>query len=236
MTPVLTIGNRNYSSWSLRPWLCLKWAGVAFDEHRVELDQPGYGEDGIADVLAVSPTGKVPVLRLGDTTIWDSLAIAEWAAEQGAARSGAARLLPEDALRRAQVRSACAEMHAGFSAVRRDLSMNIRRRCTATGLPADTLRDIARIERLWSGLRAAHGARGPWLFGERTMADAFHLPLATRFRTYGIALSPPSAAYAATLLGDTALRQWEDALLAEPARPFTRAPIDALYGPPAASG
>lgn len=225
MTPHLHIGNRNYSSWSLRPWLCLRWADIAFDETLIELDQLGYGAEGIAAVRAVSPSGKVPALRVGATTIWDSLAIAEWAAERGS--PGA--LLPADRERRAMVRAACAEMHSGFPALRRDLPMNIRRRCVATDLPDDTYRDIARVEQLWGTLRAAHVADGPWLFGARSMADAFYLPVATRFRTYGVALSGAAQAYIETALADVAFHEWEERVLSEPAVRFSRAPIDALY-------
>jgi glutathione S-transferase len=229
MTPHLYLGNRNYSSWSLRAWLAVKWSGLPFTETFIDLDQPGYGEGGIAEVLAVSPTGRVPVLVAGGVAIWDSLAIAEWAAEQAAARPGAPPLWPVDPLLRAQARSVAAEMHSGFTGMRRDLSMNIRRRCAATGLPRETLADVARIDAMWSGLRRAHAARGPWLFGERSIADAFYLPVATRFRTYGIALSHGAQAYAQVLLAEPAFREWEAALLAQPARKFTRAGFDDLY-------
>lgn len=225
MTPHLHIGNRNYSSWSLRPWLCLRWAGIAFDEKLIELDQPGYGAEGITAVRAVSPSGKVPALRVGATTIWDSLAIAEWAAEGGT--PGA--LLPVDRERRAVIRAACAEMHSGFPALRRDLPMNIRRCCVATDLPEDTRRDIERVERLWSALRAANATDGPWLFGARSMADAFYLPVATRFRTYAVALSKAAQAYCETAFADAAFRDWETRVLAEPVVRFSRAPIDSLY-------
>ncbi len=223
--PVLYLGNPNYSSWSLRPWLALKWAGIDFNEQFIELDAPGYGESKIAAVLAVSPSGRVPALRIGDTVIWDSLAISEWAAEY----PGAAPLLPVDRVLRAQMRSATAEMHSGFSAVRRDLPMNIRRRCTARGLPAETLNDIARIDALWSGLRAAHASDGPHLFGRRSIADAFYTPVATRFRTYGIKLSASAQGYCDTLLADHAFREWESRVLADPAKPFSRATTDTIY-------
>jgi glutathione S-transferase len=218
----LYFGNRNYSSWSLRAWLCLRWAGIAFDETVIELDQPGYGGDGVADVLAVSPSGRVPVLDLGAARIWDSLAIAEWAAEN----HRAAPILPEESLLRAQVRSAAAEMHSGFAALRRDLPMNIRRRCSASGLPRETLADIERIDRMWSDRRRADGE---FLFGRRSLADAFYVPVATRFRTYSIALSAKAQAYCDTLLSDGAFRQWEAAVLAEPAKRFSRANFDELY-------
>ncbi len=223
--PRLYIGNLNYSSWSLRPWLCLQWAGVDFDETLIELDQEGYGEARIAEVLAVSPSGRVPVLQLDRTTIWDSLAISEWAAENSRANP----LLPQDAPLRAQVRSATAEMHSGFAALRRDLPMNIRRRCSASGLPAETLADIARIDAMWSGLRKAHEARGPHLFGARSMADAFYTPVATRFRTYSIRLSPAAQAYCDTLLADADFRAWEQRVLTTLAKPFSRARTDELF-------
>lgn len=230
MTPRLYLGNRNYSSWSLRAWLVMRWSGLPFTETFIELDQPGYGEGGIAEVRAVSPTGRVPVLVVGDVAIWDSLAIAEWAAERAAEQPGAAPLWPADPLLRAQARSVAAEMHSGFAGMRRDLSMNIRRRCTATGLPAETLTDVARVDAMWSGLRRAHPVRGPWLFGARSIADAFYLPVATRFRTYGVALSRDAQAYAQSLLDEPAFREWEAALLAQPAKRFERAGFDDLYG------
>jgi len=225
MKPHLYIGNCNYSSWSLRPWLALRWAGIEFDETSIDLDQPGYGEGGIAAIRAVSPTGKVPVLRIGEALIWESIAIAEWAAENS--RTGS--LLPEDTILRAQARAVISEMHAGFGALRRDLPMNIRRRCRATGLPPETQADIARVDAMWSQLRGRHGAKGPCLFGERSLADAFYLPVATRFRTYAIALSPAAQAYCDTLFADAAFREWEAHALAEPAKPFSHSGADAMY-------
>lgn len=223
MKPVLYVGNLNYSSWSLRPFLALRWAGIDFDLVEIELDQPGYGEYAIAEVLAVNPTGKVPALRLGERVIGDSLAISEWAHEAGQP------LYPADLTERALVRSAVAEMHSGFAAVRRDLSMNIRRRCRAHGLPADTLRDIARLDTLFGSQRLAHAANGPFLFGTRTLADAFFTPVATRFRTYGIEISPAAQAYCDTLLADADFRDWEARALARPAQTFSRSNVDQLY-------
>lgn len=225
MRPHLYIGIRNYSSWSMRPWLCLKWAGIDFDEALLDLDQPGYGTQGLASVLAVSPAGKVPALHVGGTVVWDSLAIAEWAAEQ----PGAKPLWPKESLLRAEARSVTAEMHAGFSGIRRDLAMNIRRRCTATDLPPETLRDIARIDSLWSGLRKRHRQTGTFLFGDRSIADAFYTPVATRFRTYAIGLSSEAQAYCDTLLADAAFKQWEKKALAEWKAPFSRAALDEAY-------
>lgn len=225
MQPHLFIGNRNYSSWSLRAWLCLRWAGIEFDETLIDLDQPGYGECRIAEVLAVSPTGMVPVLRLGDESVWDTLAIAEWAAEN----TRSAALLPGDPLARAQVRSTVGEMHAGFGGLRRELSMNIRRRCRASGLSPAAQADIGRIDRMWATLRERHAARGPYLFGERSLADAFYLPVATRMRTYGVTLSAVAQAYGEMLLADADFLHWEALVLAEPAKPLLRADTDKLY-------
>lgn len=221
----LYIGNRNYSSWSLRAWLCLRWAGIPFDETLIELDQPGYGEGRIAEVLAVSPSGLVPVMRQAGEPVWDTLAIAEWAAEQ----TRGPALLPSDPLQRAQVRSAVGEMHAGFAALRRELPMNLRRRCRAFGLSPAAQADIARIDQMWASLRERHGAGGPFLFGARSLADAFYLPVATRMRSYDIALSPAAQTYGQTLLADRDFGEWEARVLAEPPRPFSRAPTDQLY-------
>ena len=223
MNPRLWIGNRNYSSWSLRAWLCLKWAGVDFDETLIDLDQAGYGERRIAQVLAVSPSGMVPVLQIGPETIWDTLAIAEWAAE------AAPELLPADRLTRAGVRAAVGEMHAGFAALRSELPMNIRRRCVAEGLSGNARADVERIDRLWASMRERHGAAGAFLFGKRSIADAFYLPVATRFRTYGMRLSTAAQGYADELLHDADFQAWQRAALAEDPKPFSRAPIDSLY-------
>lgn len=224
MKPELFVGNLNYSSWSLRPYLALSWAGIDFELREIDLDQPGYGGEGIAQIKALTPTAKVPVLRVGEITVADSLAISEWAHE-----TGVLPLYPTDPLERAQVRAVVAEMHSGYTAVRRDLSMNIRRRCSARGLPEETEREIRRLDDLFATLRAAHAAEGAHLFGARTLADAFFTPVATRFRTYGIALSPPAQAYCDTLLADPAYLAWETRLLAQPARGFSRSNTDQLY-------
>ena len=224
MKPELFVGNLNYSSWSLRPFLALTWAGIEFELREIDLDQPGYGGDGIAELRALTPTAKVPVLRVGQITVADSLAISEWAHE-----TGTAPLYPADPLARAQVRAVVAEMHAGYPGVRRDLSMNIRRRCVAHGLPAESEREIRRLDELFAGLRAAHASAGPHLFGARTLADAFYTPVATRFRTYGIPLSSQAQSYCDTLLADAAFVEWESRVLAQPVRGFSRSNTDQLY-------
>jgi glutathione S-transferase len=230
MKPHLFVGNRNYSSWSLRGWLCLKWAGIAFNESVIDLNQPGYGEGRIADVLAVTQSGKVPAMRIGGETIWDTLAIAEWAAEN----SRGDALLPADSLVRAHVRATVGEMHAGFTALRTELPMNIRRRCVARGLTDAAKADIARIDQLWSSARQKYAKSRPFLFGPRSIADAFFVPVATRFRTYGTTLSPTSQQYCDLLLADAAFREWEAMVIAEVPKPFSRANIDGLYLPDAA--
>jgi glutathione S-transferase len=226
--PHFYLGNPNYSSWSLRPWLCLRWGGIDFDETFVDLDRPGYGKAQIAEVLAVSPSGRVPALHVGPHVIWDSLAIAEWAAEIAPER----RLWPADPWARAAARSVTCEMHSGFTGIRRDLSMNIRRRVRAYGLSEETRVEIARMDQLWSATRAKHGGAGPYLFGHRTIADAFFTPVATRFRTYDIELSREAAAYRDALLADDAFLEWERRVLAEPATRFSRANTDDLYATP----
>ena len=214
----LFVGNKNYSSWSLRPWLVLRWAGLPFETVVLPLGGPGYGQGRIPEVRAVSPTGKVPALVIGSTVIWDSLAIAEWAAEQEPS------LWPKDPLRRAVARSATAEMHSGFAAIRRDLSMNIRRRVAGPDWPADTCADLDRLFALLGDNLDQSG--GPWLFADRSIADAFFVPMATRLRTYGVPAPDPVATWCARVLSDSDFLSWETDALAEPWR---HPAADSLY-------
>jgi glutathione S-transferase len=225
MSNILYIGNKNYSSWSLRAWLCLKWAGIPFEEKLIRLDQPGYGEAKNAEVLSISPTGFVPALHHDGVIIWDSLAIAEWAAEH----SPSAMLWPEDALLRAKARSVASEMHSGFAAVRRDLSMNIRRRSTAPAWKKDTNDNIRRIFEVWTQSREQHAKSGPYLFGQACIADAFYLPVATRFRSYGVALTPILQEYSDTLLCDPSFKQWESECIPDSWDQSGYSVIDGLY-------
>jgi glutathione S-transferase len=207
--PVLHIGNKNYSSWSMRPWLALTWGGVAFSEHVIALGGEGYGRSEIAAVRAVSPSGRVPALHVDGSVIYESLAICEWAAEQAPA------LWPASALVRAEARSVACEMHAGFAALRRDLSMNIRRRLASPPQwPGDTGADLAQLEATWSRLLVRFG--GPYLFGARSIADAMFAPVATRLRTYAVPVAGHVAAYCATIFSDDAFQVWERAAEAEP--------------------
>lgn len=218
-SPVLYIGNKNYSSWSMRPWLALKWGGIAFDERIIPLGGEGYGRSQIKEVRAVSPSGRVPALHVGGAVIYESLAICEWAAEQ------APQLWPPDPITRALARSAATEMHAGFAALRRDLSMNVRRRLTSPPpLPEDTRADLSRLFELWSGLISQSG--GPFLFGARSIADAMFAPVATRLRTYAIEAPHTAQAYCATIFADPAFQEWERAAIAEP---WTIEQAEALY-------
>lgn len=208
--PILYIGNKNYSSWSMRPWLALKWGGIEFDERIIPLGGEGYGKSQIKEVRAVSPSGRVPSLRVGDVTIHESLAICEWAAEQSPS------LWPADQLVRAQARAVASEMHAGYGALRRDMSMNVRRRLEREPpWPADTRADLEQLFETWGGLRDRFTAAGPFLFGQRTVADAMFAPVATRLRTYAVETPRFAQDYCNAIFADAAFLEWERAAEAE---------------------
>jgi glutathione S-transferase len=211
MRPTLYIGNRNYSSWSMRPWLVLTWSRLEFDTELLPLGGEGYGERAMPSILSISPAGTVPALRIGDDTIADSLAISEWAAE-----NSSARLWPVDPIARAHARAAACEMHSGFAAMRHQLPCNLRRRRGPGELSTEVRRDLRRIESIWTTLRARFGTGGDYLFGPKpTIADAFFTPVATRLRTYGVTLGAEAASYAATLLREPAYQSWEAEALRE---------------------
>lgn len=218
--PVLVIGNRNYSSWSLRPWLLLRQFGVEFDEVVLALDTPEFA----AQALRHSPTGKVPALRDGDLVLWDSLAICEYANERWLGGRGWPAELP----RRALARAAAAEMHSGFAALRTQLPMNSRRRPDGYRWDAAAQRDIDRVQALWRSLRRGHGAGCDFLFGGFGIVDAMFAPVAIRFDGYGVALDDTAAAYLQALSALPALRQWRQAAGQESARV---AAADALCRP-----
>jgi glutathione S-transferase len=219
--PVLHIGNKNYSSWSMRPWLALKWGGIGFQEHVVPLGGEGYGRSEIKAVRAVSPSGRVPALHVGDAVIHESLAICEWAAEQTPG------LWPADPLMRAEARAVSCEMHAGFVALRRAMTCNIRRRLArAPDWPQDTRADLERLFALWGGLRARFGDAGDFLFGQRSIADAMFAPVATRLRTYAVDAPEAAQAYCGAIFADAAFQEWERAAEAEP---WTIEQAEALY-------
>jgi glutathione S-transferase len=197
----LLIGSKNYSSWSLRPWVFLRKAAFEFTEQIVYFDASGYQ----AQIAALSPSRRVPLLVDEGFKIWDSLAICEYAAES------TGRGLPSDRLARARARAVAAEMHSGFQALRDECPMNVRavnRRVPQT--PA-LLSDVARIDEIWSSCRAQHGRAGDWLFGDFSIADAMFAPVFFRFQTYGASLSPTSQTYLNHALQDRDLRDWQDA-------------------------
>lgn len=200
--PVLHIGNKRLSSWSMRPWLVLRKAGIDFDENLVPLDQDETHET----LRALSPAATVPVLAAGEVTIWDSLAIAEWAAERTPA------LWPADADLRARARAVTASMHSGFAALRRDLPMDLQRPVGGTDVSVQAWRDIEAVFAMWDS--CPRGGDG-FLFGDWSIADAFYTPVATRFRTYAIDLPAEAQAYVDLLLSDAEYLAWEKAGLAE---------------------
>jgi glutathione S-transferase len=206
----LIIGTKKWSSWSLRPWLALKRTGAPFTETLIALREVGVTEA----IAAVSPSGTVPVLKDGDLTIWDSLAICEYLAD----KFPAANLWPADPVRRAIGRAAAAEMHAGFASLRGECPMDLTLK-TSVDLSEATQANVRRIVTLWSDLRARFGADGPFLLGQWSIADAFYAPVATRFRSYGVKLSDygdagAAGAYVETLLATPDFIEWETAALA----------------------
>ncbi|MEO7726977.1 MAG: glutathione S-transferase family protein [Burkholderiales bacterium] len=194
----LVIGNKAYSSWSLRPWLAMKHTGLAFDEVRIPL----YQDDHARKICRYSAAGKVPVLVDGGTTVWDSLAICEYLAERHADK----QLWPPDAAVRAYGRAISAEMHAGFVALRSSMNMNVRREFPGIGMNGEVAADIARIEAIWSDSLKRYG--GPFLLGGFSIADAMYAPVATRFKTYAVALSGAAQRYIDMLLDLPAMRAW----------------------------
>jgi glutathione S-transferase len=197
---VLVIGNKNYSSWSLRPWLLLRQHGIAFDEQRLLLDTPQF----VHDIERWSPNRCVPALHHGELIVWDSLAICEYVDEIFLDRAG----WPRDPVARAVARSASAEMHSGFQALRSALPMNCRLRADGFVVKPDVQRDIERIRAIWRDCRARFGAGGPFLFGAFSIADAMYAPVALRFVSYGVALDRDSRAYVDALLGLASLQEW----------------------------
>jgi glutathione S-transferase len=204
----LVVGNKNYSSWSMRPWLALRASNIPFEETFIPL------YTGTADkqrILDVSPAGKVPILVDGDVTVWDSLAIIEYVAE----RYPEVKLWPDDVAARAHARSVCAEMHSGFVALRSECGMNLHRPVRAIALSADAEANVARVEEIWRECRARYGAKGPFLFGRFGAADAMYAPVVHRLRTYAIDVAPDTKAYMETMMALPAFQEWTREGLAE---------------------
>ena len=204
----IVIGNKNYSSWSLRGWLALRVTGAAFDEVHVLLRRPTTR----AAIRAHSPGAKVPVLHHGDTTVWESLAICEYLAEQ----FPDAKLWPGDAAARTHARIVSTEMHGGFGNMRRDIPMNCRAHLPGRGLTLGARIDIAHIDALWCDCRERFGAGGDFLFGSFTIADVMFAPVASRFATYEPDLSPVAKAYVDAINAHPAMVEWVEASRAEP--------------------
>jgi glutathione S-transferase len=210
----LYIGNKNYSSWSMRPWVLMKQAGIAFEEVMVRFDDMGEQSSFKRTVRAVNPTGTVPVLKDGDIVVYDTLAICEYLAEAHPDK----KLWPADKARRAQARSACAEMHAGFTSLRTHCTMNIEADLSRQGQlilrdrPA-VRADLDRIVQLWSGLLEAHG--GPMLFGDFSIADAYFAPVCTRIKTFALPVPPTISAYIERALALPGVAAWIADALAE---------------------
>jgi glutathione S-transferase len=196
----LIIGNKNYSSWSLRPWLLLSANNIVFDEVRIPL----YQENTYIEFSKYTEAGKVPVLHDNGVVVWDSLAICEYISEQHLDGKG----WPADAKQRAEARSCCAEMHAGFFALRGKLPMNCRATNRNVPMTADLEKDISRIDSLWSSLREKYSHNGPWLFGEFSIADCMYAPVVFRFATYNVAVSEDSRKYMETVLANLEIRLW----------------------------
>lgn len=194
----LVIGNKNYSSWSMRAWLLLRWLEMDFEEVVIPL----YRENSRVAVLPYSPTGLLPALVDGDLRIWDSFAIILHLADR------APKIWPGDPQKRAFVRSACAEMHSGFQALRTGMPHNGRARDRRVPRTSEIDSDIARIAQIWTEGRRRFGADGPWLAGEFGIGDIMFAPVASRFRTYGVALDSPAGDYAAALLRHPLVERW----------------------------
>ncbi|CAN5488350.1 glutathione S-transferase family protein [soil metagenome] len=202
----LVIGNKNYSSWSMRPWVAMTAFNIPFKEIRIVLDQP----DTSSSIAQFSAAGRVPVLIAGETAVWDSLAICEYLAEQFPEKN----LWPQDVVSRAMARSICAEMHSGFTGLRTAMGMNIRAHYPGKGRTADAQADIGRISEIWEMCLARSGPT-QFLFGEFSIADAYYAPVVMRFNTYAVSLGPALDAYAERVSAHPAVAAWVQGARAE---------------------
>jgi glutathione S-transferase len=205
----LIIGNKNYSSWSLRPWIAMRQAGIPFEEELFALYEPGSREK----IMKYSPTGTVPCLVDGDVTVWESLAILDYLADKFPDK----KLWPSDMKARGFARAISSEMHAGFGPLRQHCSMNMRRdRNKPRDLTPEVKANVARIDAIWTESRSRFGAGGPFLFGAFSNADAMYAPVVSRFASYSIPASPVSQTYIKTMMALPAWKEWEDAGRVEP--------------------
>jgi glutathione S-transferase len=212
--PKLYIGNKNYSSWSMRPWVLMKQAGIAFEEVMVPFDTMDADADFKKTIRAVSPAGRVPVLEDGAIVVYDTLAICEYLAESHPDKA----LWPRDKAQRAHARSICAEMHAGFGALRNHCGMNIEADLREQGRiilrdKPEVRADLARIVQMWSGLLETHG--GPMLFGEFGIADAYYAPVGVRIKTFGLPVPAAITAYVERVQRLPGVKAWIDEALVE---------------------
>jgi glutathione S-transferase len=205
--PTLVIGNKNYSSWSLRPFMALAMAGIPFEEKLIHFGEPAFGRA----IRRISKAGQVPVLLHNGLTVWDSLAILEYLAETWPKHN----LWPKNKAARAMARSVCAEMHSGYRNLRNACPMNLRRPVKPVPMTDDILKDVERLEALWRQCRKAHGKGGPFLFGKFGNADAMFAPVVTRFDTYAIKVSDDTRHYMNAILATPAFHEWKAGALKE---------------------
>lgn len=205
--PQLAIGNKNYSSWSMRAWVLLRALGIDFEEIQLKFHTEAWRRE----IGRWSPSGRVPVLWLDGEPVWDTAAIAETVAERWPEKQA----WPRDAHARAVARSVCAEMHSSFHALRQAMPMNIRGSYPGRGMGPEVAQDIDRVVAIWTSCRERHGQGGEMLFGHFTIADAFYAPVATRFATYGVRLPAAAQRYAEAVLALAAVREWSAAARAE---------------------
>ena len=202
MSLKLLIGNKRYSSWSLRPWIAMKFFGVAFEEIMLPLYQP----DSPAKVLKYSPTGKVPALVDGETVVWETLAILDYLVD----KFPTLKMWPDDLAARGMARAVSSEMHAGFGPLRKHCPMNMMRdRAKPRDIPADVQANVKRIDAIWTQARAKHGQGGPFLFGAFSAADAMYAPVVSRFSSYAIPVSAVSKDYMDVIMALPAWQEWE---------------------------
>jgi glutathione S-transferase len=206
----LIIGNKNYSSWSFRPWILLKEADIPFTEKLVWIRE----SDSAKNIAKYNPAGRVPALLDGKITVWESLAICEYLAEKFPDK----KLWPANAAARAMARSVSNEMHAGFQALRKTMPFNCRASIPLAETPAEAREDVARVTDIWTDCRKYYGGKGKFLFGDFTIADAMYAPVCLRFETYGIKLDPVSKAYANAVLSLASTQEWIAAAKKEPKR------------------
>lgn len=208
MALTLVIGNKNYSSWSLRPWIAMKAAGIPFEERLIPLFHQDYKQR----LLELSPAGKVPILIDGEARVWESLAILEHLAE----RFPQSGLWPADPVARAHARAISAEMHAGFGPLRNECPMNMWRPIKACDLSPEAQANVRRIDAMWQECRQRFGAGGPFLFGSFCAADAMYAPVVSRLVTYAAPVGPVSRAYMEAVTGTAAFAEWKAAGVREP--------------------